>query len=157
MSTRRRASEMCTHTWRRLSRSVSKGMPYVLNHASKASVPRTLSILSNWSSLSTPRKKCSFRKICDENEMEEHNRSCTCHGREHAPYAPYIETVVVQLVPDEQLRRLVITRPNTDVIHRARMIKLGQPPIDQPQLDQDSTFTRKECTKTPPCGVDDRS
>ena len=60
---------VCTDTWRRLSRSVSKGMPYALSHVSKQSVPRTLSILSNWSSLSTPRKKCSFRKICHRNRV----------------------------------------------------------------------------------------
>jgi hypothetical protein len=62
---------MCTDTCRRLSRSVSKGIPYVLSHASKQSVPRTLSILSNWSSLSIPRKKCSFRKICHRNQVIE--------------------------------------------------------------------------------------
>lgn len=55
---------MCTNTCRRLSKSVSKGMPYVLSQASKPSVPRILSIFNSWSSLSTPRKKCSLRNIC---------------------------------------------------------------------------------------------
>ena len=56
------------------------------------------------------------------------------HRREHASHAPDIKAVVVQLVPDEQLRRLVIARPDSNVIGRAGMIKLGQSPVDQSQL-----------------------
>ena len=59
----RRGVCKCAHLRNRFSMSVSKWMLYFFKYRSKWSVPRTLIILSNWSSLSHPRKKCSLRKF----------------------------------------------------------------------------------------------
>lgn len=54
----------CTHARSKASESVSISISYFSIYLSNSSVPSTLSIFNNWSTLSDPRKKCSLRNIC---------------------------------------------------------------------------------------------
>ena len=56
------------------------------------------------------------------------------HPREHAPERPNVQRVVVGLQVDQQLRALEVARGNAHVVLLARMVKLGQAPVYQPQL-----------------------
>mmetsp|Transcript_87004 Transcript_87004/g.193546 ORF Transcript_87004/g.193546 Transcript_87004/m.193546 type:complete len:309 (+) Transcript_87004:276-1202(+) len=56
------------------------------------------------------------------------------HAREHAPQAPDIQGVVVELVVHQKLGALVVARGDPHIVFFARMIELCQAPIDEPQL-----------------------
>mmetsp|Transcript_12226 Transcript_12226/g.22110 ORF Transcript_12226/g.22110 Transcript_12226/m.22110 type:complete len:371 (+) Transcript_12226:309-1421(+) len=56
------------------------------------------------------------------------------HPREHTSQTPHIQRVIILLQIHQQLRPLEVPTRNTDVILPPRMVKLGQTPINQPQL-----------------------
>uniref|UniRef100_A0A182MKF9 C2H2-type domain-containing protein n=1 Tax=Anopheles culicifacies TaxID=139723 RepID=A0A182MKF9_9DIPT len=56
------------------------------------------------------------------------------HRREHTAQRPHIERVVVHLVVDQQLRSLEVAARDPHVVLLARMVELGQTPVDQTQL-----------------------
>lgn len=58
------------------------------------------------------------------------------HGRKHGSQTPHVEAVIVFLEVDQQLGALEITRGDADVVLRARVIELGQSPINQTQLQR---------------------
>ena len=60
--------------------------------------------------------------------------SGTHHRREDAADAPYVQAVVVVLVPDEELGALVVPRRDANVELRAWVVELGEAPVDQTQL-----------------------
>lgn len=56
------------------------------------------------------------------------------HGGEHCAQTPHVETVVVLLEIDEQLGTLEVARGDADVVLGARVVELGQTPVNEPQL-----------------------
>mmetsp|Transcript_11268 Transcript_11268/g.24451 ORF Transcript_11268/g.24451 Transcript_11268/m.24451 type:complete len:303 (+) Transcript_11268:518-1426(+) len=56
------------------------------------------------------------------------------HPREHTSQTPHIQRIIILLQIHQQLRPLEIPARHTDIILPPRMVKLGQPPINQPQL-----------------------
>mmetsp|Transcript_14032 Transcript_14032/g.21715 ORF Transcript_14032/g.21715 Transcript_14032/m.21715 type:complete len:307 (+) Transcript_14032:338-1258(+) len=56
------------------------------------------------------------------------------HACKHTPQAPHIQRIIILLQIHQQLRSLEVPTRHTDIVLPSRMIKLGQPPINQPQL-----------------------
>lgn len=56
------------------------------------------------------------------------------HRGEHGSKGPHVQAVVVLLEIDQQLRALEIPGRDTDVVLSSWMVKLGQTPINQAQL-----------------------
>ena len=55
------------------------------------------------------------------------------HGGEHAAETPHIETVVVHLVIHQQFWTFEVPTGNPHVVLLARVVELGQSPVDQAQ------------------------
>ncbi len=56
------------------------------------------------------------------------------HPCKHAPQTPHIQGIIVLLQVHQKLRPLEITTGHPDIVLPPRMVKLRQPPINQPQL-----------------------
>mmetsp|Transcript_3399 Transcript_3399/g.7543 ORF Transcript_3399/g.7543 Transcript_3399/m.7543 type:complete len:331 (+) Transcript_3399:546-1538(+) len=56
------------------------------------------------------------------------------HPREHASQTPHIQGIIILLQVHQKLRPLEITTGHPDIVLPPRMVKLRQPPINQPQL-----------------------
>ena len=53
------------------------------------------------------------------------------HASEHAPQRPNIETIIVHLQIYKQLGTFKVARGDTNVVLLARVIKLGEAPINE--------------------------
>ena len=73
------------------------------------------------------------RQECMDVAATKRNGGCsgTHHRREDAADAPYVQAVVVVLVPDEELGALVVPRRDANVELRAWVVELGEAPVDQ--------------------------
>lgn len=56
------------------------------------------------------------------------------HGREHGTQRPHVQTVVVLLEVDQQLRALEVARCHAHIVLGRRVVELSQAPVDQAQL-----------------------
>lgn len=56
------------------------------------------------------------------------------HACEHAAQRPNVQRVVVHLQVDQKLRSFEIAGSNSDIVLLARVIKLSETPVDQPEL-----------------------
>ena len=56
------------------------------------------------------------------------------HTRQRAPQTPQIQTVVIILVVDQKLGSLEVPGSNSHIVLLVRVVKLGEAPIDEPQL-----------------------
>jgi hypothetical protein len=56
------------------------------------------------------------------------------HGCEHGPETPHVERVIILLEIDQQLGALEIARRDPDVVLSARVVELGEAPIDEAKL-----------------------
>mmetsp|Transcript_28940 Transcript_28940/g.41358 ORF Transcript_28940/g.41358 Transcript_28940/m.41358 type:complete len:280 (+) Transcript_28940:342-1181(+) len=56
------------------------------------------------------------------------------HACKHTPQTPHIQRIIILLQIHQQLRSLEVPTRHTNIILPSRMIKLRQPPINQPKL-----------------------
>lgn len=62
------------------------------------------------------------------------------HRGKHGAQAPHVKAVVVLLEINQQLRSFEVSRRHTDIVLRARVVELGQTPVDETQLGQVSNL-----------------
>ena len=58
------------------------------------------------------------------------------HGREHRSETPHVQAVVVLLEINQELWALEIAGSHAHVVLGARMVELGQTPVDKPKLPE---------------------
>lgn len=73
----------------------------------------------------------AFEEGLSEKDLR-HNTSY--HSSHHNPQTPYIQGVVIILMPHQQLRPLIVPRADSHIIVLLRQIELAQPPVNNPQL-----------------------
>lgn len=56
------------------------------------------------------------------------------HSREHATQTPHVQSIIVLLQINEKFGALEIPRRDSNIVLSSGMVKLRQPPINQPQL-----------------------
>ena len=127
-----------THARSKASESVSISISYFSIYLSNSSVPSTLRIFNNWSTLSDPLKKCSLRNICGAFSAQ---RDAPSEGRtnqrgKHAANAPHVQAIVIAFVADQELWTFVVPAADPDVVVGAGMVEFGQAPVNQAQLYQ---------------------
>jgi len=62
------------------------------------------------------------------------NPFLTHHTSIHTPQTPHIQTIIILLEIDQQLRALEVSRSHPNVVFRSRVIEFGETPIDQSEL-----------------------
>lgn len=58
------------------------------------------------------------------------------HRGKHGTQTPHVQAVIVLLEVDEELWPFKVPRRDSDVVLRAGVVKLGEAPVDEPQLSK---------------------
>lgn len=78
---------------------------------------------------------CNLHKLVRVTVPMEERLLSEDHRSKHGSQAPHVETVIILLEIDQQFWTLEIARGHTNVVFGTGVIKFGQAPIDETQLE----------------------